>query len=217
MKLQGKTIWITGAARRIGHAIAIACAKYGANIVVHYNTSPDEAEATAEEIHRHGGHAYLIKADLTSITEIQSAVDQVSSHWPKIDILIHNAAVFFPTPFGSTTEEEWNTTIDSNLKGPYFLTQALFPNLKKSPCPHVIFLGDIQCETPAARLVPYAITKMGLRAMVAGFKDVDSYIHWSLLELGPTLPPEDTRIKSPPITDTLDSVVNRVMEILCTN
>lgn len=215
MRLSQKTIWITGAARRIGRALAVACAKEGANIVVHYNTSADEAESVAELIHDDGGKAFLVQADLTSLSEIQDAVTNVTSHWPQIDILIHNAAVFFPTPFGITTEDEWATTIDSNLKGPYFLTQALLPALQKSQNPCVFFLGDCQCDTPAARLIPYAVGKMGLRAMVAGLKKAEPHIRWDLLELGPTLPSDDTRLKTPLLTDSVENAVGRILEKLC--
>jgi pteridine reductase len=154
MTLRNHTIWITGAARRIGREIALACAKKGARIVVHYNTSHEDAEETAQEIHTLGGEAYLIKVDLCSVDEIESAVSEVLSHWPKIDTLIHNAAVFFPTPFGETNESDWDTTLNSNLKGPYFLTQALLPSLPNAAAPSVIFMGDESTAHPAARLSP---------------------------------------------------------------
>lgn len=214
MTLRDKTIWITGAARRIGRAIAIACAAGGARIVVHYNTSPQDAEDTAQAIHDRGGEAFLVQADLSCRDEIEAAVMEVSTHWPQIDILIHNAAVFFPTPFGETTEEDWDTTIDSNLKGPYFLTQALLPMMQHAPHPKIIFLGDAQTRNPAPRLIPYAISKEGLRTLAQGLSRTLPQITTHFLELGPTLPPEDARIKAPPLMHSLDEAVAKVLSLL---
>lgn len=212
--LQGKTIWITGAARRIGRAIALACAAGGARVVVHYNTSHQDAEETANDIHTQGGEAFLVQADLSSLDEIEAAVIEVSAKWPRIDAVIHNAAVFFPTPFGDTAEEDWDTTINSNLKGPYFLTQALLPLLQNAPRPKLIFLGDEQTRAPTARLIPYAISKEGLRALAHGLGQALPKISTHFLELGPTLPPEDARIQAPSLTHSLDDVVVKVISLL---
>jgi NAD(P)-dependent dehydrogenase (short-subunit alcohol dehydrogenase family) len=212
--LQGKTVWITGAARRIGREIALACAKQGARIVVHYNTSHEEAEETAQEIHALGGEAYLVKADLSSVDEIESAVSEVLAHWPHIDTLIHNAAVFFPTPFGETNESDWDTTLNSNLKGPYFLTQALLPVLQQATAPSVIFIGDESTAHPAARLIPYAISKEGLRTFSEGLKHAYPKLNTHFIAIGPTLPPEDATLKSPPITHSVDDVVQKVVLVL---
>lgn len=209
-----RTIWITGAARRIGREIAIACAKQGARVVVHYNTSHEDAEDTAEEIHAAGGEAYLIKADLASVDEIESAVSEVLSHWPQIDALIHNAAVFFPTPFGETSESDWDTTLNSNLKGPYFLTQALLPTLQMAAKPSVIFIGDESTAHPAARLIPYAISKEGLRTFSEGLKLAYPTLKVRFIAIGPTLPPEDTRLKTPALTHSIDDVVQKVVSSL---
>lgn len=212
--LQGHTIWVTGAARRIGRAIALACAQKGARIVVHYNTSPQEAEETAEAIHTIGGEAYLVQADLTSLAEIETAVAQVTTQWPAISALIHNAAVFFPTPFGETTEEDWDMTIGSNLKGPYFLTQALLPALARSAAPKVVLLGDRETAHPAKRLIPYAISKEGLRTFAEGLRTACPQLGVYFIEIGPTLPSEDTRLKAPRLTQSVDEVVAKVLSIL---
>lgn len=208
------TIWITGAARRIGREIALACAKQGARIIVHYNTSHEEAEETAQELHALGGEAYLVKADLTSVDEIESAVSEVLSHWPQIDTLIHNAAVFFPTPFGETSDSDWDTTLNSNLKGPYFLTQALLPTLQKAAAPSVIFIGDESTAHPATRLIPYAISKEGLRTFSEGLKSAYPTLNVRFIAIGPTLPPEDARLKTPALTHSIDDVVQKVVSSL---
>lgn len=214
MTTQPQTIWITGAARRIGREIALACAKNGARIVVHYNTSHEAAEETAQEIHSLGGEAYLVQADLSSADEIESAVSEVLAHWPQIDALIHNAAVFFPTPFGETNEADWDTTLNSNLKGPYFLTQALLPTLQKAATPSVIFMGDESTIHPAARLIPYAISKEGLRIFSEGLKRTYPTLNVRFIAIGPTLPPEDARLKTPPLTHSVDEVVQKVISSL---
>lgn len=212
--MYGRTIWITGAARRIGREIALGCAHKGSRIVVHYNTSHVEAEETAQDIFDAGGEAYLVRADLTSVDEIETAVAEVAARWSQIDALIHNAAVFFPTPFGETGETDWDTTLDSNLKGPYFLTQALLPALKKSKRPAVIFLGDESTTTPALRLIPYAISKEGLRTFSEGLRRACPEIAVHFIALGAVLPPEDTRLKAPRLTQSVDDVVQKVLSLV---
>ncbi len=213
-RLDGRTVWITGAARRIGRAISLECASLGARIVVHYNTSQEEAEETAELIHRRGSTAYLIKADLCNVDEIESAVSEVTSRWPTIDALIHNAAVFFPTPFGETQEEDWDTTIGSNLKGPYFLTQALLPELQKAKTPSVIFIGDEDSARPAARMIPYAVSKEGLRIFSDGLARACPPLKVQFLAIGPTLSPENPHLTAPPLTHSVDAVVQKVISCL---
>lgn len=208
-----KTVWITGAARRVGRALALGLAKIGDNIVVHYNTSHEAAEETARDIHTLGSEAFLIQADLSCLDEIESAVTTVTSRWPVIDVLIHNAAVFFPTPFSETTEEDWDTTLDSNLKGPYFLTQALLSTLSQSPAPKLIFLGDDNIQTPAPRFIPYAISKEGLHTLAKGLHTALPKITTHFVALGPTLAPEDSTIQSPPLTHSLDDLVTKVIQL----
>lgn len=214
MTLKGKTIWITGAARRIGREIALACARNGARIVVHYNTSHAEAEETAQDIFDAGSEAYLVQADLTSPDEIESAVTEVTLKWPQIDVLIHNAAVFFPTPFGETTEADWDTTLGSNLKGPYFLTQMLLSSLQTASKPSVIFLGDDRSHIPSPRLIPYAISKEALKTFAVGLKRVYPKLGVHVIGLGPTLAPEDSRLKTPHLVHSVDEVVEKVLSVL---
>lgn len=214
MKLANRTIWITGAAKRIGRAIALGCAKEGANIVIHFNTSIAEAEETAQDIHEAGGKAYLVQADLTSVDEIEAAVTEVTTQWPQIDAVIHNASVFFPTPMGETTEADWDTTLGSNIKGAYFLTQALLPVLEKSPAPSIICIGDENSITPARRLIPYAISKEGLRTFAKGLQRVYPAMNIHHVDLGPTLPPEDSRLKTPHLEHSVDEVVEKVLSLL---
>jgi pteridine reductase len=182
--------------------------------VVHYNTSHAEAEETAQGIHEVGGEAYLVQADLLSVDEIESAVAAMGAHWPQLDVLIHNAAVFFPTPFGETSEADWDTTLDSNLKGPYFLTQALLPMLKKSAHPSIICIGDEGSSTPAKRLIPYAISKEGLRIFAMGLKKVCPTMNIHHLNLGPTLPSEDSRLKAPRLAHSVDEAVEKVLSLI---
>lgn len=214
MRLANRTIWITGAAKRIGREIALGCAKEGARIVVHYNTSNKEAEETAQDIHDAGSEAYLIQADLTSVDELESAVSEVTTKWPQIDVLIHNAGVFFPTPLGETSEGDWDLTLGSNLKGPYFLTQMVLPILQKSSKPAIVFLGDDRSHEPSPRLIPYAISKEGMKTFATGLKRAYPELGVHYLALGPTLAPEDSRLKTPHLVHSVDEVVEKVLSVL---
>lgn len=213
--LSHHTIWISGAARRVGREIALACAHQGARIVLHYNTSHAEAEDTAQAIHKLGGQSYLVQADLSRVDEIRSAVQEVVAHWPTITAVIHNAAVFFPTPLDALTEMEWDLILDSNLKGPCFLTQELLPTLRQSKQAKLIFIGDKNITPPAQRFIPYAVSKAGLQSLAAGFeKMLHPHIRVKYLAPGPILPSEDTRIHTPTATGDLATLIQDITNFL---
>lgn len=160
--LDGKVALITGAARRIGAVIARALHRQGMRVALHYRSSEAEADALARELNHARLHsAALIRADLRRVEELPAMIDQTVSAWGRLDTLVNNASAFFPTPVGSITMAQWDTLIDSNLKGPLFLSQAAAPALMENDgC--IVNITDIHAERPLKGYCVYSIAKAGL-------------------------------------------------------
>lgn len=132
MKLNGKVALVTGAAKRLGRAVALRLANEGADVAVHYGKSEEEASAVAGEIEAIGRRAIAMQAELTSVEGIRGLVQRVAHEFGRVDVLVNSAANFLPSSVISTTEEIWDASLDTNLKGPFFLAQAAAPWLRRS-------------------------------------------------------------------------------------
>lgn len=130
--LQGKVALITGAGKRLGRAIALRLAEEGAGVAVHYGKSAAEAHQVVAAIKGGGGNAVAIPAELTSVDEIRRMVQEAAQELGRLDILVNCAANFLSSSIISTTEEVWDSALDTNLKAPFFCAQAAAPWLKRS-------------------------------------------------------------------------------------
>ncbi|MEZ5538483.1 MAG: pteridine reductase [Pseudomonadales bacterium] len=152
---------ITGCAQRIGAVIAEQLHDSGYNIIIHYRHSQKSAEILTHNLNtQRADSAICIAADLQNHSAILSLAKQSVAAWGHIDALINNASSFFPTPIRKTTETDWDALIDSNMKAPFFLAQALSDHLKKQfGC--IINIADIYAETPLAQHTVYCMAKAG--------------------------------------------------------
>jgi pteridine reductase len=159
--LQGRVALVTGAAKRIGRALALRLAREGADVAIHYHRSKLEAEATVAEIENLGRKAVALQADLCSVTDIKRLFQQTDEQFGRLDILVNSAANFLPAHVGDTTEKMWDTALDTNLKAPFFCAQAAAPLLKQS---HgvVINFADIGGILPWTGYIPHCASKAGL-------------------------------------------------------
>ena len=121
-----KTILITGAAKRIGKEIALTYSDLGWNIIIHFNSSKDDAEKLANQINsKNPNTAKIIQANLDVDSEVMRLVDEAKNLFETIDILVNNASTFYPTPIEDISLEHWTNLVGSNLKGPLFLINGL--------------------------------------------------------------------------------------------
>ena len=130
--LQGQVALVTGAAKRLGRAVALRLAEEGADVVIHYRSSVADAQAAVAEIEKLGRRGKAIAADLTSVTDIKRLFDEAAKQYGRLDILVNCAANFLPSSIISTTEEVWDASLDANLKAPFFCAQAAAPLLRRS-------------------------------------------------------------------------------------
>ncbi len=168
MNLQKKVALITGAAHRVGKAIALGLAKEGMKIALHFNQSQEQANQTLEEIKALGAEAFAIQGDFADVDQIKSVVKKCHEHFEQIDVLINNAALYFKTPIGETSEPEWDGLLDINLKAPYFCAQHVSDLMKQQKRGKIINITDVAGISPWPEFIPYSASKAGLIAVTKG-------------------------------------------------
>lgn len=153
---------ITGAGRRIGTQVAKTMHENGFNLVLHYHQSDQEVKQLVTDFnHIRPDSAHAIKADMRDLEAIKSLAETTYQQWQRLDILINNAAVFYPTTITTCTEAHWNEIMDINLKAPLFLIQALTAALRNHHgC--IINMLDIHGERPLKEHPIYCASKAGL-------------------------------------------------------
>jgi NAD(P)-dependent dehydrogenase (short-subunit alcohol dehydrogenase family) len=130
--LEGKVALVTGGAKRIGRSIAAKLSSLGAAVIVNYQNSESAAEELVQALQAEGGRAIAWQADVSRRDEVHAMFDAASREFGRLDILINNAAIFFPAKFESLTEEQWDRIMDSNLKSAFLCSQAATPLLRAS-------------------------------------------------------------------------------------
>jgi len=160
-----KVALITGAAQRIGAAIATELHRRGYRVIIHYHHSAAAAQQLAADLNAvRADSARCINGNLQHQLEAEVLATAALSQWGRLDALINNASSFYPTPLGSATEADWDALIGSNMKGPFFLAQALAPMLDKhSGC--IVNIVDIFAVQPLADHPLYCMAKAGLAMM----------------------------------------------------
>jgi len=157
MSLSGKTALVTGASRGIGQASALALAKAGALVFVHYGRSAAEAEAVVKEIESAGGKAISVGADLEASGGAHSLAKEVRAKVDRLDILVANAGISKPLAIEETTIEDFDRLFAVNVRAPFFLVQQLLPILTDGSS--IILVSSIVARSAVARLAAYSATK----------------------------------------------------------
>jgi NAD(P)-dependent dehydrogenase (short-subunit alcohol dehydrogenase family) len=160
--LDGQVALVTGAGRRLGRAAALALAAEGASIVVHYRRLESEALEVAAEITRGGGEALCVRAELTRLDEIERLFTEAENRFHRLDMLINNAAVFYPTPLADTTEAQWDMLVDSNLKAQFFCAQRAAPLLRQSGKGRIVNFASLGGLLAWPKYMAYCVSKAGV-------------------------------------------------------
>ncbi len=187
-----KTIFITGAAKRIGKEIALTFKELGWNIIIHYNSSKSDADNLADQINKDNPNsAKTVQGNLDVKEDVQKIINEVNNSFPSIDLLINNASTFYPTPIDEISEDHWEKLIGSNLKGPLFLIQGLKKNLKKSNG-SIINITDTNLTKGVANYSIYSAAKAGLEAITKGLaRELAPEIKVNAIAPGAMLEPPD--------------------------
>lgn len=153
---------ITGAARRIGAVIAEMFHENGHNVIVHYRHSKTDAQNLVARLNQKRAHsAAAIHADLDDATAYAQLIHDAVAQWNRLDVLVNNASTFTPTPIGQVDIEKWDYLFNSNLKAPFFLSQASAPFLATNQG-NIINIVDVHAITPMKNYPVYSCAKAGL-------------------------------------------------------
>lgn len=177
MHFQNKTVFITGASRGIGKAIALRLAKEGANIVVAAKSVEENPKlggtiySAAEEIEQAGGKALPVPCDIRFEDQIQHAVEKAVARFGGIDILVNNASAISLTPTEQTEPKRFDLMHDINVRGTFFMTKACIPYLKKSANAHILTLSPPINLAPKwlAGHIAYTMSKYNMSMMALGW------------------------------------------------
>jgi citronellol/citronellal dehydrogenase len=177
MSLNNKTVFITGASRGIGKAIALRLAREGANIVIAAKSVEENAKlggtifSAAEEVEKAGGKALAVQCDIRFEEQIQQAVDKSVEKFGGIDIVVNNASAIYLTPTEQTEPKRFDLMHDINVRGTFFVTRACIPHLKKSSNAHILTLSPPVNMNPKwfANHIAYTLAKYNMSMMAMGW------------------------------------------------
>lgn len=182
---------VSGGAKRVGRAIALELARRGYRVLVHYRHSSRDAERTVQQIEDAGGHASALRADLSSVAEIEGLFGAIAELTGHLDLLVHNASTYSRTPLGQIREADFAELIDSNLKAPLFMSQFAVPLMQGRESAQIVNVLDATIARPAPDFLPYACAKAGLQALTVGLaRALAPGIRVNAVAPGPVLLPE---------------------------
>jgi len=167
MRLAGKVAVITGASRGIGRAIALEYAREGAQVAVGYSEKADRAAEVVAEIEKAGGKALAVALDVRDRGQIKAGFAKVAEHFGGIDILVNNAGINNRCFFLETSDEEWDSIMQVNLKGPFICSQEVFPHMIKRGSGRIVNISSVAGQYHGPKTVHYAVSKAGLNSLTA--------------------------------------------------
>ena len=162
MILAEKVAIVTGAGRGIGRAVALALAAQGAKVVVNYSRSAEAAEEVVNKILGFGGEAIAVQADVANATQVDALLTQTKEKFGKVDILVNNAGITRDKLIQRMTEEDWDSVLDTNLKGTFLCCKAvarLFVNQRGGI---IVNIGSVNGKVGAAGQSNYSASKAGM-------------------------------------------------------
>jgi pteridine reductase len=189
--LAGKSALITGAARRVGAATAQTLHAAGANVVLHYRSSAEEAAALAQQLNEaRPASAALAQCDLLDGNAVAELARAAAGAFGGLDILVNNASSFYPTPVGDIDEDDWDDLIGTNLKAPLFLAQAAAAALRERNG-LIVNLADIHGMRPLRRHPVYCVAKAGLIMLTRSLaRELGPQVRVNAIAPGPVMWPE---------------------------
>jgi NAD(P)-dependent dehydrogenase (short-subunit alcohol dehydrogenase family) len=161
--LEGKVALVTGASQGLGRALALACAREGATVILN-SRSYESIRDVVEEIHGLGTEVLGIGADVTSSSDVQELVDAAVEHYDRIDVLVNNAGLLGPrVAIEEYPEDEWRSVLDANLTGPFLVSKAAIPHMRESAS--IINVTSGVSVEGRAEWGAYSVSKFGLEGL----------------------------------------------------
>ncbi|MCU1313693.1 MAG: family oxidoreductase, partial [Acidobacteriaceae bacterium] len=163
-ELKGKAALVTGAAKRIGRALALTLAEHGADVAITYLHSEAEAQATVGEIRGYGVRAAAVQCDVGDPQSARAGVDAAIAELGRLDLLVNNAGVFETLPLESISAAQWDTMLNTNTRGPFLMAQAAYAELKLREG-RIVNIGSLGGMHPWATHAHYCVSKAALHML----------------------------------------------------
>lgn len=189
-----KVVLITGGAKRVGAAITRALHQQGANVMLHYHTSQQEAETLQAELNQtRADSVAIMQANLLQTADLPKLIQATVQQFGRLDALINNASSYYATPLGGISEAQWDELTGSNLKAPLFLSQAAADALFASRgC--IVNITDMHIERPKKHYIVYSAAKAGLVNLTKSLaQELAPNVRVNAVAPGPVLWPEDNQ------------------------
>jgi pteridine reductase len=205
--LAGQAVLVTGAARRVGAAVARKLHGAGANVLLHYGTSTKAAESVARELNDlRPQSARTLQADLLDVNQLAPLINAAEAAFGRLDILVNNASTFYPTPMGTISAHDWDDLMGTNVKAPLFLSQAAAAALRKS-AGLIINLVDIHGSRPLKQFAVYCTAKAALAMLTRSLaRELAPEVRVNGIAPGPILWPDDA-----PDAETKEKIISQTL------
>jgi 3-oxoacyl-[acyl-carrier protein] reductase/pteridine reductase len=192
MQVRDKVALITGAAHRVGKAVALRLAKNGAHIVLNYYASAPAAAGTQAELEALGVEVLPIRANVADPDSVNGMVAQAIDHFGRIDILVNNAALFDKTLFLKMTVDDWDRVMNTNLRGPFLCARAVAPHMLKLDEALIVNITDLSGLVPTRHMLAHSVSKAGLISLTQALAlELRPTVRVNAIAPGPVIPPPD--------------------------
>ncbi len=190
MNLNGKTALVTGGAIRVGKALSLALAQAGANVVINYHSSADEAAQTAAQVQALGARALPVRADVADPAQVQQMVAQAQARFGGVDVLVNGASLFKRTPLPMDDVSDWRRVIGIGLDGAFYSANAVAPQMLARGEGVIINIVDLSAWQPSTGFTAHSVGKAGLLALTRQLAlELAPAVRVNAVAPGPVLPP----------------------------
>jgi 3-oxoacyl-[acyl-carrier protein] reductase len=162
--VKDRAVLVTGGSRGIGRAIVLGLAAAGAKVITCYRSEGEAVDSLTRSLKEIGGDHHVVKADVSDPAEIEALIERCGSAYGKLDALVHNAGVISHVPFADLPLEEWRRVVDTNLSGPYMVTQRALP-LMAGGGGSIVFVGSRVASVGIPMRAHYTASKAGLAGL----------------------------------------------------
>lgn len=165
MEIRDCVVLITGAAQRVGRAVALDLAAHGARVAFSYYTEDEPWQETLAALRARSGDAFAMRADVTRLDEARALVAATVEHFGRVDVLINNASIWLHRPALELHESEWDATLAVNAKAPFFLAQAVAPHMLQHGRGVILNITDLSAFQAWTGYAHHAASKAALVAL----------------------------------------------------
>jgi NAD(P)-dependent dehydrogenase (short-subunit alcohol dehydrogenase family) len=192
MNPEGKTALVTGGAHRVGKVISLALAQAGANVVVNYHHSAEDAEETAALARELGVGVLAVKADIGDVRQVEAMVAEAAGKFGGVDILVNNASLWRQTPFPTKNYDDWHRVTNILINGSFYCANTVAPHMLEKGSGVIVNIIDLAAYEAWPNFIAHCVGKAGLLALSRQLAlELAPAVRVNAIAPGPVLPPPD--------------------------